>query len=45
MDDPTAHLAFGMRTRMNDSVHVEIQIVELLAVGIRAGGVDGLERG
>lgn len=30
-----------MRTGMNDTVHVQVQIVELLAVGVGLSGVNG----
>lgn len=29
-----------MKTRVNDSIHVKIEIVELDTVRVRAGGVD-----
>ena len=32
--------SFGMKTRVNDSIHVKIEIVELHTVRVRAGGVD-----
>ncbi len=34
-----AHLVLGMGARMNNAVHVQVQIIELPAVGISLGGI------
>ena len=34
-------LVLGMRAGMNDAVHVQVEVVKLLAIGIRLRGVDG----
>lgn len=36
-----AYPIFGMKTGMDDSVHVEIKIVEFEVVRVRLAGVDG----
>ena len=33
--------ALRMKTRMNDSVHVKIQIIKLIPIRVRPGGVNG----
>ena len=48
LEDGNHHLVFilgswlilGMSTRMDDSVHIQVQIVKLHSVGVRLGGVD-----
>lgn len=35
------NLAIGVKTRVNNAVHVEVEVVELHAVGVRFRNVDG----
>ena len=34
------YLAVGMETRMDDTVHVQVQVIELHAIGIRFRDID-----